>query len=42
MMTGVAEGGISPILSIGIISVFVLVMVGLASYVFTREVNKPF
>ena len=42
MMTSVAEGGISPILSIGIISVFVLVMVGLASYVFTREVNKPF
>ena len=42
MMTGVAEGGISPILSIGIISIFVLVMVGLASYVFTREVNKPF
>ena len=42
MMTGVAEGGISPVLSIGIISIFVLVMVGLASYVFTREVNKPF
>ena len=42
MMTGVSEGGISEILSIGIICVFVLVMVGLASYVFTREVNKPF
>jgi len=41
LMTGVTEG-ISPVLSIGIISVFVLVMVGLASYVFTREVNKPF
>src|SRR3989338_7261311 len=42
MMTGVSEGGISAILSIGVITVFVLVMVGLASYVFTREVNKPF
>ena len=42
MMTGVSEGGISIILSLGIICVFVLVMVGLASYVFTREVNKPF
>ncbi len=42
MMTGVSEGGISALLSIGVIAVFVLVMVGLASYVFTREVNKPF
>ena len=42
MMTGVSEGGVSIILSLGIIVVFVLVMVGLASYVFTREVNKPF
>jgi len=42
MMTGVSEGGISAILSIGVISVFVLIMVGLASYVFTREVNRPF
>ncbi len=42
MMTGISEGGISPLLSIGIICVFVLFMVGLASYVFTREVNKPF
>jgi ABC-2 type transport system permease protein len=41
LMTGVTEG-VSPVLSIGVISVFVLVMVGLASYVFTREVNKPF
>jgi ABC-2 type transport system permease protein len=41
LMTGVTEG-VSPVLSIAIISVFVLVMVGLASYVFTREVNKPF
>ena len=42
MMTGVSEGGISTFLSILIITIFVLVMVGLASYVFTREVNKPF
>lgn len=42
MMTGTADGGISALLSIAIIIVFVLVMVGLASYVFTREVNKPF
>ena len=28
--------------SIGVIAAFVLVMIGLASYVFTREVNKPF
>ncbi len=41
LMTGVTEG-VSPALSIGIISVFVLAMVGLASYVFTREVNRPF
>ena len=41
MMTGNVEG-ISSIVSIGIISAFVIVMVGLASYVFTREVNKPF
>lgn len=41
LMTGVTEG-ISAAVSIGIISVFVLVMVGLASYVFTRETNKPF
>ncbi len=41
MMTGVTEG-VSTILSIGVIAVFVAVMVGLASYVFTREVNKPF
>ena len=42
LMTGVSEGGIPIILSISVISVFVLIMVGLASYVFTREVNKPF
>lgn len=41
MMTGVNEG-VNSFLSIGIIAVFVVVMIGLASYVFTREVNKPF
>ncbi|MFQ5573450.1 MAG: ABC transporter permease [Nitrosopumilaceae archaeon] len=41
LMTGVTEG-VSSAMSIGIIFVFVLAMVGLASYVFTREVNKPF
>ncbi len=41
MMTGVTEG-IPTLLSIGVISVFVIGMVALASYVFTREVNKPF
>ena len=42
LMTGVSEGGIPIILSLGILIVFVLAMVTLASYVFTREVNKPF
>ena len=42
MMTGVSEGGVPAALSIGIIAIFVVVMIGLASYVFTREVNKPF
>jgi ABC-2 type transport system permease protein len=41
MMTGVNEG-VNSILSIGIIAAFVVIMIGLASYVFTREVNKPF
>lgn len=41
LMTGVGEG-VSAIMSIGIISAFVLLMVGIASYTFTREVNKPF
>jgi ABC-2 type transport system permease protein len=41
MMTGLTEG-ISYIESIVVILVFVAAMVGLASYVFTREVNKPF
>ena len=42
MMTGVNEGGIDALMSVGIIAVFVVVMIGLASYVFTREVNRPF
>ena len=42
LMTVVPKGEISALLSIAVISVFVLIMVGLASYVFTREVNKPF
>lgn len=41
MMTGVTEG-VSTLLSLSIIGVFVVAMIGLASYVFTREVNKPF
>jgi len=42
MMTGISEGGIPILLSLGILFAFVFVMIGLASYVFTREVNKPF
>jgi ABC-2 type transport system permease protein len=41
MMTGVTEG-VSAALSLGVIGIFVLSMIGIASYVFTREVNKPF
>ena len=41
MMTGVPEE-VNSLLSIGIIAVFVVSMIGVASYVFTREVNKPF
>lgn len=42
LMTGVSEGGIPIILSLGILVAFVAAMIALASYVFTREVNKPF
>ena len=42
MMTGVSEGGIPILLSLGVLFVFVFVMIGITSYVFTREVNKPF
>jgi ABC-2 type transport system permease protein len=41
MMTGVTEG-VSAALSLGVIGIFVISMIGIASYVFTREVNKPF
>ena len=41
LMTGVTEG-VSTALSLGVIGAFVVIMIGLASYVFTREVNKPF
>ena len=41
-MTGVSEGGIPVLLSLAVLVGFVLAMVALASYVFTREVNKPF
>ncbi len=41
MMTNAAPT-ISMVTDIAIISAFVVVMVALASYVFTREVNKPF
>jgi ABC-2 type transport system permease protein len=41
MMTGVTEG-VSAAMSIGIILAFVIAMIGIASYTFTREVNKPF
>jgi ABC-2 type transport system permease protein len=41
MMTGIAQS-VSVVIELGIISGFVIVMVAMASYVFTREVNKPF
>ncbi len=42
LMTGASESGIPIVLSVVVLVSFVLVMVALASYVFTREVNKPF
>ena len=41
MMTGTIQT-VSVALDLAVISGFVIVMVALASYVFTREVNKPF
>ncbi len=41
MMSGTTESVVAAT-SVGIIGVFVVCMVGLATYVFTREVNKPF
>lgn len=42
LMTGVSEGEASAALSMAILVVFVLCMAAIASYVFTREANKPF
>ena len=41
MMSGYVEGW-SALLSISILIGFSIIMIGLASYVFTRDVNKPF
>jgi len=41
MMTGVTEG-VSTVMSVGIICIFTVAMIGIASYAFTREANKPF
>jgi len=41
MMTGTTQV-VSTVIDLAVISGFVIVMVALASYVFTREVNKPF
>jgi ABC-2 type transport system permease protein len=41
MMTGVTEG-VPTVLSLAVLGIFAAIMIGLASYVFTREVNKPF
>ncbi|MGI0040923.1 MAG: ABC transporter permease [Nitrosopumilaceae archaeon] len=41
MMTGTTQA-VSVVLELAVISGFVIIMVALASYVFTREVNKPF
>jgi len=41
MMSGYVEGW-SALLSITILVGFSIIMIGLASYIFTRDVNKPF
>ena len=41
LMTGVGEG-VSTFTSLGVIAAFVIVMVFVAGYVFTREATKPF
>ena len=41
MMSGYVEGW-SALLSVTILVGFSVIMIGLASYVFTRDVNKPF
>jgi len=42
LMTGVSEGGIPILSSVAVIVVFVVAMIAITSYAFTREVNKPF
>ena len=42
MMTGTPEAGVSLFLSLGVLAAFVAGMIAVTSYVFTREVNKPF
>lgn len=41
MMTGTTQA-VSVVIELAVISGFVIIMVAMASYVFTREVNKPF
>ena len=41
MMSGYVEGW-SALLSVSILIAFSFIMIALASYVFTRDVNKPF
>jgi ABC-2 type transport system permease protein len=42
MMTRTSVDGVDAGISIGIIAIFVVTMIFIASYVFTREMNKPF
>ena len=42
MMTGVSEGNITMLIGFTVIVGFVACMVAIASYVFTKDVNKPF
>ena len=41
MMSGYVDS-LSAMTSIAVLGIFSIVMIGLASYVFTRDVNKPF
>jgi ABC-2 type transport system permease protein len=41
MMSGYVDS-LSAMTSIAVLGVFSIIMIGLASYVFTRDVNKPF
>ncbi|RNJ74670.1 MAG: ABC transporter, partial [Nitrosopumilus sp. D6] len=42
MMTGVSEGGIPVLFSLGVISAMTVISGMVASYVFTREASRPF